>query len=349
MRWLHSPAFDIGWISAPAFVSVAAVLLFDSLRTPQTPLWAWLIFVVFIDVAHVYATLYRVYFDQEELARRPSLYLGVPCICLAVGILLYRLSSDIFWRTLAYTAVFHFVRQQYGFMRLYQRLEGETPKLDRWLDAVTVYAAMLYPLVFWHGSRDRLFAWFVEGDFVALPSLPGAVRWLYAALLAAYAARQLQKARAGAPVHPGKAAVVLSTAAAWYVGIVHLNSDLAFAVTNVVAHGVPYLAFTWLYGRRRYRKGWLAAVHRPALVALFLLPLLALAYGEEALWDAWVWREHADVFFGLELPRPQWALGLLVPLLALPQATHYILDAWVWRMDGSNPGLKELLLESRRA
>lgn len=347
MRWLHSAPFDLGWIAAPAFLSAIAVLMLPALRSPTTPLWAWLVFVVFIDVAHVYATLYRVYLDKEEFRRRRPLYLGVPFICLLVGVLAYRVSPGLFWRTLAYAAVFHFVRQQYGFTRLYQRLEGEAGAFDRWLDAAAIYGAMLYPLAFWHGSRDRLFAWFVEGDFVALPAMPEAARWLYAALLAAFAARQIQKALSGAPVHPGKAAVVLSTAAAWYVGIVHLNSDLAFAVTNVVAHGVPYLAFTWLYGRRRFSAGWLARVHRPALAALFLLPLLALAYGEEALWDAWVWREHAAAFFGLALPRPEWALGLLVPLLALPQATHYVLDAWVWKMDGSNPGLKELLLGGR--
>jgi hypothetical protein len=117
----------------------------------------------------------------------------------------------------------------------------------------------------------------------------------------------------------------------------------------VVAHGVPYLALVWLCGRRRWAldSGWRGAIFRPWAWALFLLPLLLLAYGEEWLWDLLVWREHASVFASAVLNR-HWALpplegsgwlNLVVPLLALPQATHYALDAWIWRLDGSNPDL----------
>ncbi len=34
---------------------------------------------------------------------------------------LYSLGSMVFWRVLAYLAVFHFIRQQYGFMMIYRR------------------------------------------------------------------------------------------------------------------------------------------------------------------------------------------------------------------------------------
>jgi hypothetical protein len=73
-----------------------------------------------------------------------------------------------------------------------------------------------------------------------------------------------------------------------------------------------------------------------------------LAWVEEGAWDFLVWREHAAAFFGLSaLPDPGLgaaALALAVPFLALPQSTHYVLDAWIWRMDGSNPGLREMLV-----
>ncbi|HMY17835.1 MAG TPA: hypothetical protein PKA58_16040, partial [Polyangium sp.] len=38
------------------------------------PTWGWLVFVLAVDVAHVHATLFRTYFDRDELARRRSLY-----------------------------------------------------------------------------------------------------------------------------------------------------------------------------------------------------------------------------------------------------------------------------------
>jgi len=346
-RWLHSAAFDLGWFAAPPLLAALAVLLVPALRAPETPLWGWLVFVVFIDVGHVYASLYRTYLDPAELARRRGLYLALPAACWGAGALLYRVSALAFWRALAYLAVFHFVRQQYGFLRAYARLEGAKPAWEERLEAAAVYATMLYPLAYWHADPSRRFWWFVQGDFVRLRGLAGP--WAgaaYAAALAAFAARQAWRARAGLPVSAGKLAVVFSTAAAWYVGIVATNSDFAFTLTNVVAHGVPYCALVWLYGRRRWRgAGWRAALHRPAAALAFVGVLLALAYLEEGAWDVLVWREHAAAFFGAAI---DWVPGralstVLVPLLALPQAMHYVSDAWLWRFDGSNPGLREAL------
>jgi hypothetical protein len=203
--------------------------------------------------------------------------------------------------------------------------------------------------VYWHADPARKFWWFVQGDFVRLNAWAGG--WaggVYAVLLAVFALRQLVRWRSRLPVNPGKVGVVLSTAAAWYVGIVATNSDFAFTATTVVAHGVPYLALVWLYGRRKWAgdEGWRGTFHRPAGVLLFVGALLALAYVEEGVWDVLVWKEHSAVFFGAATawePGPA-LLSLLVPLLALPQATHYLLDAWIWRFDGSNPDLRSHLL-----
>lgn len=347
-RWLHSAAFDLGWFAAPAALAAAAVLVFPALRSPETPAWGWLVFVVFVDVGHVYASLYRTYLDPVEFARRRGLYLALPVACWCAGMVLYSLSPLAFWRALAYLAVFHFVRQQYGFLRAYARAEGRKPAWEENLEAAAIHATMLYPLVYWHADPTRRFWWFVQGDFVRLRGAAGPwAGWLYAAVLAAFAAQQARRARAGLPVSAGKLAIVASTAAAWYVGIVATNSDFAFTLTNVVAHGVPYYALVWLYGRRRWegRADWRAALHRPAAAAAFVGLLLALAYLEEGAWDALVWKEHARVFFGAAL---DWAPGpaasaALIPLLAVPQAAHYVSDSWLWKFDGSNPGLNEAL------
>ncbi len=344
-RWLHSLPFDLTLIIGPPLISGIVALLWRPASADDIPLWAWLVFIVAIDVAHVYSSLYRVYFDRAEFTRRRGLYVNVPLVCLAAGVLLYSHSALAFWRALAYVAVFHFVRQQWGFLRIYQHLGGGRSPWDDRLDAVAIYSTMLYPLAFWHGNGERTFVWFTAGDFLRLPALPAVAGWIYGAVLTAFVLRQAQVGRAGHGVNWGKIGVVLSTAAAWYIGIVFLNSDLAFTVTNVVAHGVPYLALVWLYGRRKWpgTESWLEPLHRPAFALLFLLPLVGMAYAEEGLWDLFVWHEHGAAFGSLPALDPGPWLRLLVPLLALPQATHYVLDAWIWRFDGSNPGLRDYL------
>ncbi len=348
VAWIVSPRFDVGLILGPPLLAVLVVLSVPTLQVSDVPLWGWLVFVVCIDVAHVYASLYRTYWDPEEFARRRTYYTLTPLVCLTVGVVLHSLGALVFWRVLAYIAVFHFVRQQFGFVMLYRHRSGERSLADLRLDKMTIYSTMLYPLAFWHATSDRRFEWFIEGDFLSLPRWISPVAlWIYSAILLAFLVRQVQIYRARGTVNWGKVGIVVSTACVWYTGIVLLNSDFAFTLTNVVAHGVPYMALVWIYGRRKWtdERSWRHRIHRPAAAGLFVGLLLVLAYFEEGLWDLLVWQEHAVAFGGVALPlaAPDALRHLVVPLLTVPQATHYVLDAWIWRFDSSNPGLGSFL------
>jgi hypothetical protein len=293
----------------------------------DTPPWLWLVGVVLVDVAHVWTTTLRVYLDKREVMRRPALYFGVPLLCYALGLFAHAISSRVFWTVLAYTAVFHFVRQQWGWVALFHR-RNPTARFDRVLDTLAVYAATLYPLAYWHAHLPRRFHWLIEGDFLFIPVLSpmlvAALQPVYVALLVLFCARQAQLALQRAFI-PGKALVILSTFACWYLGIVALNSDFAFTATNVLIHGVPYFALTYRYGRVRTAQPEPAIVLSRVLqlgVLGVLLLFGAVALGEELLWERWVWSDH---------PLGRLALVFVVPLLALPQATHYALDGFIWK------------------
>jgi hypothetical protein len=340
--WLFSPRVDVCVFAGSALVSL--LLLWAGARAgvldADAPEWAWVPAVLLVDVAHVYATAFRVYFDAEELRRRAWLYVLVPVIGLVLGAALYSEGEALFWRTLAYLAVFHFVRQQYGWVALYRARLGERGRLGWWVDAAAVYMATLYPLVYWHAHLPRKFWWFLAGDFAALPAVVERVAWvLYVSALGAYAVRSGYGWIVRGEGNPGKDVVVVTTAVCWYLGIVAFNSDYAFTVTNVVIHGVPYMALVWWYARSRA-----TGAHKPYQWAarwplVFVATLWVLAYAEELLWDRGVWHERAWLF-GTSW---DWATMkvLLVPLLALPQVTHYVLDGFIWRRKG-NPQLSFL-------
>ncbi|MEQ1645159.1 MAG: hypothetical protein ABL959_17045, partial [Pyrinomonadaceae bacterium] len=141
----------------------------------DSPEWTWVTGVLLIDVAHVWSTSFRVYFDKEELKRRLWLYLLVPLFGYAIGVALYSEGELVFWKVLAVIAVFHFVRQQYGWVALYRRKLGETSRATWWIDAMAVYLASVYPLAFWMTSLPRNFEWFVQNDFVPLPTIVATV------------------------------------------------------------------------------------------------------------------------------------------------------------------------------
>jgi hypothetical protein len=247
------------------------------------PDWSWITAVLLVDVAHVYATAFRVYFNPAEMRRRMWLYLLTPLLAFALGAALYSEGSENFWRVLAYLAVFHFVRQQYGWVAMYRakagedrsgirkNSDGEQPgsgirknsdgsasttseflriqlRFGKWIDTAAIYLATLYPLIYWHAHLPRKFWWFLKGDFAGVPVIAEqVVAPFYWLALAAYAARSLYCGLKLGRWNPGKDIVLATTAVCWHVGIITFNSDYAFMVTNVIIHGVPYIVLIYWF------------------------------------------------------------------------------------------------------
>jgi hypothetical protein len=335
--WLFSAPIDLSVFLGSAIVSLlllwvgakAGVLYDDS------PDWAWIGAVLLIDVAHVHSTWYRVYFDTEELKRRPYLYALVPLIGYVVGVALYSESALTFWRVLAYVAVFHFVRQQYGWVALYRAKLDEKDFFGKWIDTSAIYLATVYPLIYWHANLPRNFAWFVPNDFASLPSIiVNILTPVYWTVMFVYLARSLYRWLIKREGNPGKDIVVGTTAVCWYVGIVVFNSDYAFTVTNVIIHGVPYFALVYWYSKTRRDTSNKPYRFFTSNIIAFLLLLWLIAYIEEFFWHRGVWHER-EWLFGESW---DWTnlKTFLVPLLALPQLTHYVLDGFIWRRK-SNP------------
>ncbi|ELP33876.1 hypothetical protein [Rhodopirellula baltica] len=356
LPWLFSPAVDLATFGGSALVALAMLPLGAALGFlhDETPGWTWVATILLIDVAHVYATGFRVYFDGTELRRRPWLYGLTPVLAFAIGGAIYSESVTLFWSVLAYLAVFHFIRQQYGWVALYRSREGDDEKVGWWIDASAIYLATLYPLIHWHAHLPRHFWWFAEGDFIQVPEIAAIIVMpIYWLSMLAYAARSLSRGLRDGAWSPGKDIVVLTTAVCWYVGIITFNSDYAFTVTNVIIHGVPYMVLIYWYRWCRIAESSdsatdQASAHPPRPIsrwqtntgraALFLGVVWILAYAEEMLWDFGIWQERGWLFAWVP---PGFAISAgetlaeasvwLAPALAVPQITHYVLDGFLWR------------------
>lgn len=196
LPWLFSARVDLLAFAGSFLLAMGLLALGQPLGLLErdTPDWLWVGAILMIDVAHVYATGFRVYFDGRELRRRPWLYGLTPCVGLVASLALYQLGSEWFWRALAYLAVFHFVRQQYGWMALYRSREQDHEPWGGWIDSVAIYSATLYPLIYWH-SHPRNFSWFVAGDFVTLsPQICASAAVVYWAAMLAYVVRSVRRA-----------------------------------------------------------------------------------------------------------------------------------------------------------
>jgi hypothetical protein len=147
----------------------------------------------------------------------------------------------------------------------------------------------------------------------------------------------------------GKILWVLTTAGNWYLGIVYFNSDVAFSLTNVIAHGLPYLALVFFYiERKKQIKFPQLSPSKLKIIAhilFMLLIILGLALVEEYFWDLWLNREKKAffgqfLFYPIPLLQNRYWQAAAFALLSVPQVSHYIIDGYIWKGGKKNPDLK---------
>lgn len=332
--WIHNAKTDLAFILSPPFVVLAFVLLFhkqlDTVQS-QYSFVTWLFLIVFVDVAHVYSTLFKTYFVKEERQKRRLLYLGIPVLSLVLGIILYQFGDLIFWSALALVAVFHFVRQQYGFMRLYARFESKG--FSKTIDNLAIYSATIYPMLYWF-CTPRKFNWFVDSEFswmLDFSSILPYLTWLYFAIIIIWIMKSVFVSIKSKFFNIPKNLLIVGTFLSWYFGIVYFNNDLIFTLLNVISHGIPYIAL--IYIREIEQKNDTNLKSRLIFksgfgILLFVLVILGFAFFEELIWENLVWEEH---FAWFDATSFEGYYFVLIPLLVVPQLTHYLLDGFIWR------------------
>jgi len=359
-NWLISGPTDLLVLFAPVWV-LWIVFFSDATyyQSIELPIWAWVVFILGVDVSHVWSSLFRTYLEKEEFKIHRTLLILTPIIALTASILIMSFSMQWFWRAMAYIAVFHFIKQQYGFVALYKLKSGEKRK-QIISDKVIIYLATLYPVIFWHFNSTATFNWFVRSDFFPLHKLFGdpasmiiffqVANVLYWGTIGFWLFFEIKAHRNKESVSIGKIFWVVTTAINWWFGIVYFNSDVIFSISNVVAHGIPYIALIYYYkikkdeviqqqaSRISKKAKWIFAL----LVTIILAALI-----EEYFWDMFIYREHGSFFesihpYNWEQLANKWWVIFAIAILALPQQVHYVIDGFIWKMNSKNKYLKPI-------
>ena len=341
--WLKSRSFDLIWIIGPGLASILLALTLKGTSFSANEFLIWIIFVVGIDVTHVYCTLFRTYMNPRMREKLGMTLFTVPLLCGIGATLLHTIGGLLFWRAMAYLAVFHFIRQQEGFLRLYQRqdIAGGLKIVER----IAIWLAMVAPLAYWHTHLPREFHWFVPDDFVFIPW-----SWIstisYALLAVAVLVWLIWFFQLNAVGRGGwrvRVALIGTTFLVWNCGIVWMDNDFVFSVTNIMTHGIPYMALIWVVGSsdQKGKTGLLKTIFaKPEFYLLALFALFCIAWAEEYLWRSGPSLQRGSVTAG------EWeTFG--VAILAIPQLTHYVLDGIIWKRPYREHS--ELLVSNRNA
>ena len=131
--WIHKAKTDLAFIIGPSFFVLAIIFIFrDYIAQIEEyySFYTWLFLIVFIDVAHVYATLFKTYFVADEFQKQKRRLILLPLFCFVTGIVLFSFGSLVFWSFLAYVAVFSFYKTAIWFYEIVRQKRNKDQNLD---------------------------------------------------------------------------------------------------------------------------------------------------------------------------------------------------------------------------
>ena len=293
-KWIINRRMDLLWFIGGAGAAYGLFFVHAGLGWDMVGIW--FLWVILLDSPHFFGTFSRTYLDKQEFAQRKRLLtwsllwflVGPACILLAwalfaLGVGAYLVPWQLFLIFFGLWAYWHIVRQHYGFLRLYQKKNGDTDRRDFRLDSALLYGGLILPfLVFIIRHPEVRLQLGLSEAVAAYPALPASGRlgvlfdgtylaalawehWLVAisaaaigTLAIAFVVRQLQKLRAGEQVNVPKMLFLLAVVPlhvyVCFSPAVLTASLLAFAAFVTIFHDIQYHAIIWFHHRNRYHK-----------------------------------------------------------------------------------------------
>lgn len=319
--WLRSTSFDLTLI-----LGVAALALLSAGICIIKPSWFTMVLLIDLWVLgyhHVVSTFTRLAFDKDSFTQYKFLVLGLPVI---VAVCATALSFMIGPWTLAtiylYWQWFHYTRQSYGLMRVYQAKVGVAA--DIW-DQSVIYllplAGILYrsyqnPSTFLGLEVKTLPVSYEVYYFVFVLSLIGVVVWVV---------KQALRLKAGA-TSLGYFMYMLSHIIIFSIGYLTIESiNLGWLVINVW-HNAQYILFVWLYNNKRFNNQ-VDVQHK-------FLSFISLSKNQWLYYGVCLAISTAVYLVISKATRP---MQLTVPAIAMIiyqtiNFHHYIVDGIIWKV-----------------
>lgn len=349
-NWILDPLQDTLFvIAAPVLVLLAALAAFRALGAETAAQFIIVGHIVFT-VAHHLPTFIRIYGDVELFKRFKWSFVLAPLVPLAfsacvLGYIHYKQYPVEYFLylyiMLALWDPWHFLRQHYGFMRIYDRPNAAPRHIAARMDLALSVAWFVYIMI---ASGSWLAS--MLGDMqssVALPALSAMPEGAFGAILEiardaaivttfVYLGYLLWCRHKGYFISAAKVVFCITTFGVmflaytpneWILGIAPLwTFKVGFAAVGIV-HMTQYLAIVWRYNRSlaarpdRARSGWFHKLHaRGGWLVGGAYVLICLAYGEIVTTE----RDSRGLMSILL------AIGFTSTLL------HYYFDGFIWKI-----------------
>jgi hypothetical protein len=348
--YLKSLKYDSIFFFSPLIFSIIFTIIlkifFPEYLTIKTdPLWLF-VFTIIFDVAHVWWSLYRVYFNSLEFNAHKKLYTITPIIVfLAVfWLVVYEHTWTLLFWIIWFFAVYHFIKQQVWFILLYWHKEKNRHFVDSIVDKILWFSITWFPMLYWFSNLDtRNYIWFFVWEFVKLPTELFPMLWIvFFMIILSYTIYEIIRNYFWKWLNLAKYTYIFVTFFIWFNWIVWNNSLLIFAFWNMLLHWLNYLWIVYLSTKNKLKNGnYKTNKYIKKILSYwffwFISILLIIATTEEYLWDQFFRHERWDFwgnsFYDFSNNLNTYILSAIIAILSIPQLTHYFLDWYIWRKE----------------
>ncbi len=352
-NWVLDPVQDMLFIIAAPVLSLGLTLwLMQRYGAAQGGALVILIHVV-LTVAHHMPTFIRIYGDTDLFRRFKWSFVIGPVIPLlfSAGVLTYinvhQYPVEYFLYLYIFLALWdpwHFLRQHFGFMRIYDRHNAAPARLASnmdWAICTLWFVHIMIASADWiPGLLEDLYRNAHIPLLLALPDglmsqLQALSWWLAVAVTIVYVIYLVWCVRQGFFVSPAKLVLLVCTFGVMYLTytpndlILQLAPAWSFKVgfaTVGIVHMTQYLAIVWRYDQRiaqqgRARRGWFEWLHARrsrlgVLLAAVAYVAFCIAYGD-VITQSWDNR---------------WLMSVMLAIGFTSTLMHYYFDGFIWKV-----------------
>lgn len=322
--FLISPNLDIFcFLSYLPIVLITPFFSYFGIDPMQLTITQGVLLIILVDGAHVFSTIFVTYFDKERRDLFRTYLIGIPLMVFTFTLCsLYFLGSMKFYIFLAYAAIFHFMRQQYGWFAIACKKGQRGPVWISSIDQLSIYSIPIFAVI-WKSSYSDPQRWFKTGDLFLIPTwLTDKLHLVFWFITALFILSNLYQIIKLSKINLTKYMIWINTFVSWYIGFVYFNEGFVFLFLLVLHHGLPYLGL--IYKTERVTKPIRNQKFKYifALTAMYLV-CVGLSWTEISTPKPFIEIEPATIEHFLSIA--------FLALIFTPQVSHYLIDMVIWK------------------
>ena len=320
--WIVSPKWDLCFFIGSVlftylYYGTYKLLLYlpeDNFLHIHAALLVTLVFYSFFDHPHIFQTFSRTHADSQEFSRRRSLYTYGILLFIVAGYCIkgFHFEHEFEFFINVY-GIWHILRQNSGFLKLYKKRSKEHSPTDKVCDFGLLYGSVFLFLAIRLSDQNRpLLEWIPP-----LPCNPDHFRKLFGAILIIYGLRQFYLFKRG-QTHIPKLLFLLAIISTYY--FTYVISDPPFGllvVLETLYHDIQYQGWIIHFQQQRFE------LNRWRLWLISSL-LYGVTFG-------------ALLLVSIKYSFTEWLLPPFIMLVLF----HYFIDGKIWHFSKS-PELKEI-------